>query len=121
VTASTGLYKSSVISDGTGNGGILSNNAVIDNAAENLFPHVTEAQRTAGLTRYREGFVKKLSGTLTAAKFMMDRLSTAGDGILITRAGDSHTQLTADDLGWNTTVTWTLATRQMCWARHRQR
>lgn len=111
MSAITGLYKSSVVSNDTGNGGVLSNNAVVDNAAENVFPHVSEADRTAGITRYRDILVKKLSGTLTAAKFMIDRLSTAGDYIVITRAGDSHTQLTADDLGWNTTVTWTLATR----------
>jgi len=111
MAAVTGLYKSSVVSNDTGNGGVLSNNAVVDNAAENVFPHVNESDRTAGITRYRDVFVKKLSGTLTEAKFMIDRLSTAGDYIVITRAGDSHTQLTADDLGWNTTVTWTLGTR----------
>ncbi len=111
MSAVTGLFKSSVVSDETTNGGVLSNNAVVDNTAENVFPHVNEADRTAGITRYRDVLVKKLSGTLTNAKFMIDRLSTAGDYIVITRAGDSHTQLTADDLGWNTTVTWTLATR----------
>lgn len=111
MSAVTGLYKSSVISDATGNGGVMVNDAVVDNAAANLFPHVPESERTAGQDRYRLGFIKKLSGTLTAAKYMIDRLSTAGDHILITRAGDSHTQLTADDIGWNTTVTWTLGTR----------
>ncbi len=113
MSATTGLYKSSVISDEAGNGGVITNNAVVDNAAENLFPHVTEAQRTAGLTRYRKAFLKKLSGTLTNAKFMIDRLSTAGDYFAITRGGDDDTQLTADDIGWNTTITWSLPTRQI--------
>jgi hypothetical protein len=113
VSATTGLFKSSVISDAVGNGGVITNDAVVDNAAENLFAHVTEAQRTAGITRWRKGLLKKLSGTLTQAKFMIDRLSTAGDYFVITRGGDDDTQLTADGIGWNTTVTWLLPTRQI--------
>jgi hypothetical protein len=113
MSAVTGLFRSSVISDTGGNGGVITNNAVVDNAAENLFPHVTEADRTAGVTRYRKAYLKKLSGTLASAKFMIDRLSTAGDYLVITRAGDDDTQLTVDDIGWNTTVTWSLPTRQI--------
>jgi hypothetical protein len=112
MTATVGLYKSSVISDGSGNGGVITNNAVVDNAAENLFPHVPESERIAGHTRYRLGFLKKLSGTLTQAKLMIDRLSTAGDYFLIKRSADSDTQALADDIGWIDTVTWTSATRQ---------
>lgn len=111
MSATDALYKSSVISDATGNGGVMTNDAVVDNAAANLFPHVVESERTAGVSRYRKTFLKKLSGTLTAAKYMIDRLSTAGDHILITRAGDSDTQLTADDIGWDETITWTSGTR----------
>ncbi len=112
MTASTGLFKSSVISDATGNGGLLTNNAVVDNAAENLFPHVTEAQRTVGLTRYRKAFLKKLSGTLTLAKYMADILSRAGDYILLKRGFDDDTQAKSSDYGWTeSNITWTLATR----------
>jgi len=112
MTASTALYKSSVISDEVGNGGIISNDAVVDNAAANMFPHVPESERTAGVTRERKGFLKKLSGTLTAAKFMIDRLSTAGDYIFIAKGSDSDTQTEAADLGWaDDSITWTLATR----------
>ncbi|MBN2224956.1 MAG: hypothetical protein JW765_09805 [Deltaproteobacteria bacterium] len=117
MTASTGLFKSSVISDATGNGGIITNNAVIDNAAANLFPHVPESERTAGQTRYRKAHIKKLSGTLTEAKFMADRLSTAGDYMQITRGGYDDTQETADDIGWeDTNITWTSGTRKVTMA-----
>lgn len=112
MSAVTGLYKSSVISDAVGNGGVITNQAVTDNAAENLSPHVTEADRTAGVTRYRKAFLKKLSGTLTSAKFMLDRLSTAGDYFLIAKGSDPDTQTEAADFGWaDDNLTWTLATR----------
>jgi hypothetical protein len=114
MTTEVGLYKSSVILDDDGNGGVLTNNAVVDNAAENLFPSVSESDRTAGLTRYRKGFLKKFSGTLTQAKFMIDRLSTSGDCFFITRGGDSDTQATADDIGWTeSNITWTVGTRKI--------
>jgi len=114
MTATVGLYKSSVIGDAPGNGGVLTNNAVVDNAAANLFPHVPELERTAGVTRYRAAFLKKLSGTLTQAKYMANRLSTAGDYIQITRGGYSDTQATADDIGWTeTNITWTAGTRKI--------
>lgn len=110
--AEVGLFKSSVISDASGNGGVLTNDAVVDNAAENLFPSVTEAQRTAGLTRCRKALLKKLSGILTSAKFMPDILSRAGDYILLKRGFDDDTQAKASDYGWSDdNITWTLATR----------
>ncbi len=112
MTATVGLFKSNVISDASGNGGVLTNDAVVDNAAENLFPSVTEAQRTAGLDRYRKALMKKLSGTLTSAKFMADILSRAGDYILLKRGFDDDTQAKASDYGWTeSSITWTLASR----------
>jgi hypothetical protein len=112
MTAEVGLFKSSVISDTSGNGSVLSNDAVVDNAAQNLFPSVTEAERTAGLTCYRKALLKKLSGTLTSAKFMADILSRAGDYILLKRGFDDDTQAKASDYGWSDdNITWTLATR----------
>ena len=74
MSATTGLYKSSVIGDATTNGGVISNNAVVDNAAENVFPHVNETDRTAGDEIWRKVFLKKLSGTLTEAKFLANIL-----------------------------------------------
>jgi hypothetical protein len=114
MTAITGLYKSSVISDTTGNGGVLTNNAIVDSSAENLFPSITESERTTGTMRYRKGFLKKLSGTATSMKYFADRLSTAGDYVQITRGGYDDTQATADDIGWeDTNITWTVGTRKV--------
>lgn len=117
MAATIGLFKSSVQSDAAGNGGVLTNNAVVDNAAQNLFPNVSEAERTAGLTRYRLAELKKLDGTLTIAKLMVDRLSTAGDYLLIKRGAHNDAQSVADEVGWeDTNITWTLATRNVAMA-----
>jgi hypothetical protein len=106
------LYKSTLINDGPGNGGALSNNPIIHNAAENVFPHVPESERTAGKIRCRKAFIKKESGVLTAAKFMMDRLSTAGDYFRLKKGTDCDVQATVLDYGWTeSNITWTLANR----------
>ena len=112
MTAEVRLYKSTLINDGPGNGGALSNNPIIHNAAENVFPHVPESERVSGKIRYRKAFIKKESGVLTVAEFMMDRLSTAGDYFRLERGTDSDIQATASDYGWTEpNIIWTLASR----------
>lgn len=48
--------KSAVITDTTANGGRCSRNLVVSGVRHNLFPRVTKAERTAGLTRWRKEF-----------------------------------------------------------------
>jgi len=51
-------YRSQVVSNTSANGGRLSINQIVDSVKNNLFPDVTETERTAGLTRYRKAFLK---------------------------------------------------------------
>jgi hypothetical protein len=46
------------VSNTAANGGRLSINQIVTSVRNNLFPDVTEAERTAGLTRYRKLFLK---------------------------------------------------------------
>jgi len=70
---------------------------VQDNRPANLFPHVTGAEATAGLDRYRKYFIKKDDGTFNAAKYMIDCLSLADDYFRIKEGTYNDTQAEADD------------------------
>jgi hypothetical protein len=57
VTASDiSFKKSAVVTDTTSNGGRKGQITVVSGARHNLFPRVTKAERTAGVTRYRKEF-----------------------------------------------------------------
>lgn len=51
-------YKSQVITNTSTNGGIMSINEVVDGVKNNIFPDVSQAERIAGLIRYRKIFAK---------------------------------------------------------------
>lgn len=51
-------YKAAEVSDDTTNGGRMSANVITDSVKNNIFPDVSEAQRTAGITQYRKVFIK---------------------------------------------------------------
>lgn len=48
--------KSSVVTDGSANGGIKSQTLVVSGSKHNLFPRITNTERLAGITRYRKEF-----------------------------------------------------------------
>lgn len=76
------LVRASANNDTTSNGGALTETEITDGAAENLFPHVTDAERTAGLTRYRKaGFRNKNASDLSFQNFLLwiSQPSTADD------------------------------------------
>lgn len=52
------LYRAEVVNDTGTNGGIMSINEAASGVANNLFPDVTEAERSSGVIRYRKGFYK---------------------------------------------------------------
>lgn len=51
-------YKSETVTDTTANGGYMSTVLSTSGVKNNVFPDVTEAERTAGITRYRKVFPK---------------------------------------------------------------
>lgn len=53
------LYRSETVNDTDAqNGGVMSINEAASGVANNLLPDVSEAERSAGITRYRKGFYK---------------------------------------------------------------
>ncbi|MBF0291148.1 MAG: hypothetical protein HQK86_03230 [Nitrospinae bacterium] len=52
------FYKPSNVSDTSQNGGRMSPDSVTDGLKNNVWPSVTKAQRTAGVTQYRKVFIK---------------------------------------------------------------
>jgi hypothetical protein len=98
------LYKSVTVGDGLSNGGRQSYNEVISNQATNLFPNVTQAERTAGITRYRKTFSKVHDDgneTLYNHKLWIKVQTPAGDLIQVKAGTNTDTQAEADDYtGW---------------------
>jgi len=98
------LYKSVTVNDGNSNGGGMSVNEVVSNQATNLFPNVTQAERTAGITRYRKLFTKVHDGgneVLYNHKLWIKKQTPAADSIYIKAGTNSDTQAQADDYtGW---------------------
>src|SRR4030042_2815584 len=114
MTASIEYFKSANPVDGDDGGGIMSDNLISRTAMENIFRHISGAERTSGITLQRKVWPKKVSGIATLAKFFLDRISTAGDRFQIKAGGYEDTAAYADDIGWTqTNITWTLATRKI--------
>lgn len=94
------FYKSSVITNDTTNGGVISANEITDNIINNLFPDLTDAERTAGGTRYRKLFTKNTNSNDIAIEGVAAYIgcpSFAGDAMLIKAGTDTDTQAAADD------------------------
>ncbi|GEM_PF-2921839 len=92
MTATVKMKKSKTINDSSANGGEMSTTDVLNNTGQNIFPNVTESERTSGLIRYRKVFVKKEDGVLDNAKFFIDKLSTAEDFFRLKEGTDTDVQ-----------------------------
>ena len=94
------LYKSVTVGDAVSNGGRQSYNEVVSNQATNLFPNVTQAERTAGLTRYRKMFSKLHDDgneILYNHKLWIKKQTPADDYIQVKVGTNVDTQAEADD------------------------
>ena len=94
------LYKSVTISDAEANGGRMSYTQVTSNVLNNLFPNVSQDERTDGVTKYRKFFYKnKNSAEETAAnsRIWISRRSGGGDYYRIKAGTNVDTQAEADD------------------------
>jgi len=82
------FYKAGANNDTAANGGRISANEVVDGSLNNLFPNVSSAERTAGLTRYRKMFLRN--------KNAGDLAMYSGEVWIYTRSlADDHCQLKA--------------------------
>ena len=78
------VYKSANVSDLSTNGGRMSANVVTSGAASNVFPTVSESERTNGVTKYRKLFLKAANDadlTLLNSKVYLDYNTPGGDRI----------------------------------------
>ena len=98
------MYKSVSVSNTAGsNGGRMSNNEIVDNVNNNIFPDVSQAERTSGLTTFRKVFVKNTnSGNLALinSKVFIENY-TPGDDAVYFHTGDQNglqTALTGSEL-----------------------
>jgi hypothetical protein len=92
------LYKSATVNNGASNGGRQSYNEIISNQATNLFPNVTQAERTAGITRYRKMFSKVHDDgneVLYNHKCWIKKQTPADDHIQVKEGTDTDTQSAA--------------------------
>ena len=89
------VYKSAAISDLSTNGGRMSAVQATSGAASNIFPTVSESERTAGVTKYRKVFLKVANDadlTLYAPKIYLDKNSPGMDRISFFPGTQTNTQ-----------------------------
>lgn len=94
------FYKATNNNDTTANGGRISTTEIVTNTANNLFPNVTNAQRVAGLTRYRKEFMRNEEAnnlSLSNTKVWIGTRSTSDNYFQIKDGTDTDTQAEADD------------------------
>jgi len=89
------FYKATVNSDAAGNGGRISATRITTNVLNNLFPNISSAERTAGVTRYRKAFVRNYNAgdfEFQNVKTWIDVKSTAEDHFQIKAGTDIDVQ-----------------------------
>ena len=89
------LYKSAVISDAGANGGRMSSSLVTSNVLNNMFPNITQTERTSGKTRYRKFFFKNKNSAnelASTSRFWISKRSNGGDYFRIKAGSNVDTQ-----------------------------
>jgi hypothetical protein len=93
------FYKALVNNDTAANGGGIGTTEVVDLAAQNLFPHVSHANRVAGLTRYRKAFLRNENAndlTMVSGEIWIGTQSLADDYFRLKAGTDSDEQSDAE-------------------------
>ena len=88
-------YKATTITDTTANGGKMSAVESVSGVKNNIFPDVSEAERTAGVTRYRKMFGKVANDadlTLSSPKLHFTQVTPADDYVVLFAATQTDTQ-----------------------------
>lgn len=97
LTAEMKLKKALANLDGNSNGGLLGLSVITSGVRHGMFPRVTRAERTAGVTRYRKVFLKNDNNSLETAfgaLFYLTFPSPAGDRFYIGAGTQADTQQT---------------------------
>ena len=92
-------YQAAAVNDTTSNGGVMSANAIADGVKNNIFPDVSQAERTAGVTRYRKLFYKVASIddlALINPRVFIEKHTQGEDRVLIFPGTQTDTQ---NDIG----------------------
>ena len=91
------IYKSTIVSDTSSNGGVIGS-TLVTSTKHSLFPPVTSAELISGLTRYRKIFFRNENTEDFPAndfKSLISTLSTSGDYYRIKAGTNTDTQGTA--------------------------
>lgn len=86
LTSEIKWQRSANFNDSAANGGRLSNSIIADDIRNNIFPNVTQAERAAGLTRYRKIFIKNINAAGEAAqqpKVFVENLTAGDDRVVL--------------------------------------
>lgn len=93
------FFKALTNNDLTSNGGRISTVEISDNVLNNLFPNVTDSERTSGKTRYRKLFIKNQAAAsgeiLINPRLWIGRQSDGGDYFRIKKGNDTDIQSAA--------------------------
>jgi len=93
------FYKAATNNDTATNGGAVGATQVVDGSLNNLFPNVSSAERTAGVTRYRKMFLRnKNTGDLAmySGEVYISAQSLADDYFRLKAATDTDVQSDAE-------------------------
>ena len=94
------IYRSETINDSSTNGGRADFTAeVVDAVRNNIFPNVSQTQRTAGVTRYRKIWLANRNAddlALTNAFFHLTEATEGGDRVLAIQGDWRDTQTDID-------------------------
>ena len=94
------LMKSVTVNDTDANGARMSFTQVTSNTLNNMFPNVTQTERTNGTTRYRKFFFRNKNAaneTGSNARVWISSKSVGGDYFRLKAGTDTDVQSAADD------------------------
>lgn len=96
VSSEIKMFKSLSVSDTAGsNGGRMSQNEVVDNVNNNIFPDVSQAQRLAGATTLRKVFVSNTNGAnlpLLNARVFVENYTPGDDAVVFVQGTQNGVQ-----------------------------
>ncbi|MEO5355223.1 MAG: hypothetical protein H7835_18710 [Magnetococcus sp. XQGC-1] len=94
------LYAAAVANDTTANGGAISGTEIIGGVKNNIWPDVSQAERTSGSVKYRKVFIKVVNAqslALTNARIFIETPTPGDDSVVLMAGTPTDTQAEADD------------------------
>ena len=101
--ADISFWKSAVNNDTVSNGGVISTTQIVSGVLNNAFPNVSNANRIAGITRYRKQFLRNRSTTdlgIISGEVYINTRSTGDDYYRLKAGTDTDTQASLTGTGW---------------------